>query len=173
MPIYSYTIPETVSLQTKISIYNERNEVIYIIKKTPHRVVTLIVHLLFTRSGLPFCYQTFTKDNVPVYKIDCVFTGFRYTLLDFSTQQIIPINNQRQHVIDKIQTIALNGGQFRFEKDYTCKGILTCNGEVFATITNLDNLNVTNTNRIAIEAINDETAALAAVMYQTFIYWGV
>lgn len=171
MASYSYMVPELISYHTDIPIYNEQNEVIYLLKKNRHRILTLIAHSLL-RFGMPFCYQIQTIEKASIYKIDCVFTGFGYTLQNCVTSEIIPIKHERQHVIDKIQTFLLNGDIFKLEKDVTCKGILTKNGVVIATIKELDKLKVCLSHRISVEAIDDQSAALAIVMYHTFIFWG-
>ncbi len=171
LPIYSYTVREFDSYQMSMPIYNEQNEVVYLLKKNRHRFLTQIAHMLL-RYGMPYCYQVQTQENIPIYKIDCVFTGFRYTLLNCCTSEKLSINQQRVQLIEKIQTVTINGVVYRLEKDYTRTGFLKQNDETIATISNLDNANTSLTNRICIEAIDDKTAALAAVMYHTFIFFG-
>jgi hypothetical protein len=119
---------------------------------------------------MPYCYQVQTKDKIPIYKIECLFTGFRYTLLNCSTSEKLSINQHRVQLIEKIQTVTINGDVYRLEKDYARTGDLKKNDETIATISNLDNASTSLTNRIRIEAIDDKTAALAAVLYHTFIY---
>lgn len=171
VPIYSYTVPEFLPYHKSMPIYNEQNEVVYLLKKNRHRFLTQIAHLLL-RYGMPYCYQVQTQDKIPIYKIECLFTGFRYTLLDCSTSEKLSINQQRVQLIEKIQTVTIHGDVYRLEKDYASTGDLKKNGETIATISNLDNTSTSLTNRIRIEALDDQTAALAAVLYHTFIYFG-
>ncbi|WP_155645378.1 hypothetical protein [Peribacillus simplex] len=171
LPIYSYTVPEFVSYQMNMPIHNEQRELVYLLKKTRHRFLTQIAHMLL-RYGMPYCYQVQTQDKIPIYKIECLFTGFRYTLLNCSTSEKLSINQHRTQLIEKIQTVTINGDVYRLEKDYACTGELKKNDETIATIRNLDNVSTSLTNRIRIEAIDDKTAALAAVLYHTFIYFG-
>uniref|UniRef100_UPI00403F780A tubby C-terminal domain-like protein n=1 Tax=Peribacillus sp. FSL E2-0218 TaxID=2921364 RepID=UPI00403F780A len=84
LPIYSYTVPEFVSYQMNMPIHNEQRELVYLLKKTRHRFLTQIAHMLL-RYGMPYCYQVQTQDKIPIYKIECLFTGFRYTLLNCSS----------------------------------------------------------------------------------------
>ncbi|MFE3573603.1 hypothetical protein [Lysinibacillus sp. NPDC059133] len=109
-------------------------------------------------------------DNHPIYKIDCVFTGVRYTLDSSNALEKVSITQKRVQLIEKVQSFMLNGDVYLFEKDYTYSGTLKLNGEKIATIRNLDNTNTNLTNRIHIEAINDDIASLIAIMYQTFVY---
>lgn len=89
MQIYSYSIP---ALDYKsIPIYDKHNNVISVLMKNRHRFLTQIFHLLL-REGMPYCYNVFLNENNPIYKIDCLFTGIRYTLENFKTQDKIPID---------------------------------------------------------------------------------
>ncbi|TQR37072.1 hypothetical protein C7Y47_05080 [Lysinibacillus sphaericus] len=81
----------------------------------------------------------------------------------------VSITQKRVQLIEKVQTFLINGDVYQFEKVYTNSGTLTLNGEKIAVIKNLDNTNTNLTNRIHIEAINDEIASLTAIMYQTFV----
>ncbi|MGE7688408.1 tubby C-terminal domain-like protein [Lysinibacillus sp. NPDC097214] len=168
MQIYSYSIPESDFYHTSIPIYNKDNQVISILKKNRHRFLTQLFHMLL-RYGMPYCYNAFSIDNHPIYKIDCIFTGVRYTLYSCSTMDKVSITQNRVQLIEKVQSFMLNGDVYQFEKDYTSSGTLTLNGEKIAVIRNLDNTNTNLTNRIDIEAINDDIASLIAIMYQTFV----
>ncbi|MFJ6208584.1 hypothetical protein [Lysinibacillus sp. NPDC092081] len=168
MQIYSYSIPESDSYYTSIPIYNKDNKVISILKKNRHRILTQLFQMLL-RYGMPYCYNAFSIDKSPIYKIDCVFTGVRYTLYSRNTMDKVSITQKRVQLIEKVQSFTINGDVYQFEKDYTSSGTLTLNGEKIAVIRNLDSTNTNLTNRIHIEAINDEIASLTAIMYQTFI----
>lgn len=170
MQIYSYSIPELDSYYTSIPIYNKDNKIISILKKNRHRILTQLFHMLL-RYGMPYCYNAFSIDNHPIYKIDCVFTGIRYTLYSSKASEKIPIKTKScEQLIEKVQSFQLNGDVYQFEKDYTYAGTLKLNDEKIATIRNLDSTNTNLTNRIHIEAINDDIASLIAIMYQTFVY---
>ena len=171
MPIYTYTVPEFVPFRMSLPIYNEQNEVVFLLKKSRHRLLTRIAHWNL-RGGMPYCYHIQTQDNNPIYKIECLFTGFRYTLLNGCTGEKLPINQQRVQLIEKMQTVSMGGNVYCLERDPTDKGLLKRNGETLATVRNLDHINTSVINRIHIEAIDDKTAALAAVMYHTFIFFG-
>lgn len=169
LQIYSYSIPELDSYYTSILIYNKDDKVISILKKNRHRMLTQLFHMLH-RYGMPYYYNAFSVDNHPIYKIDCVFTGVRYTLYSSKASEKISIKQKRVQLIEKVQSFIINGDVYTFEKDYTTSGTLTLNGEKIATIRNLDSTNTNLTNRIIIEAINDDIASLIAIMYQTFVY---
>ena len=171
MPIYTYTVPQFVPFRKSMPIYNEDNEVVFLLKKNRHRLLTQIAHWNF-RGGMPYCYQVQTPEQNPIYKIECLFTGVRYTLLDGGTGEKLPINQQRVQLIEKMQTISMGGNVYSLERDPTDTGILRKGAETIATVRNLDHINTSLTNRIRIEAIDDQTAALAAVMYHTFIFFG-
>lgn len=169
MPIYSYSIPELNSFYTSIPIYNKDNKAISVIKKNRHRIITQLFHTLL-RYGMPYCYNAFSIDNTPIYKIDCIFTGVRYKLYSYHTMDKVSITQNRVQLIEKMQSFIINGDVYQFEKDYTYSGTLTLNGEKVGIIKNLDSTNTNLTNRIQIEAINDDIASLIAIMYQTFVY---
>ncbi|WP_419150372.1 hypothetical protein [Lysinibacillus xylanilyticus] len=168
MQIYSYSIPELDSCFISFPIYNKDNQVISILKKNRHRFLTQLFHMLL-RYGMPYCYNAFSPDNHPIYKIDCVFTGVRYTLHSYSSMDKVSITQNRVQLIEKVQSFMLNGDLYQFEKDYTYSATLKLNGVTIATIRNLDHTNTNLTNRIHIEAINDDIASLIAIMYQTFV----
>lgn len=168
MQIYSYSIPEFNFYHTSIPIYNKDNKVISILKKNRHRILTQLFHMLL-RYGMPYCYNVFSIDNNPIYKIDCIFTGVRYKLYSCNPMDKVSIIQKRVQLIEKVQSFIINGDVYQFEKDYTWSGTLTLNGEKIAVIKNLDNTNTNLTNRIRIEAINDDVASLTAIMYQTFV----
>jgi len=168
LQIYSYSIPELDLYHTSIPIYNKDNKVISILKKNRHRILTQLFHTLL-RYGMPYCYNAISIDNNSIYKIDCIFTGIRYTLYSRNAMDKVSITQKRVQLIEKVQTFLINGDVYQFEKDYTNSGTLTLNGEKIAVIKNLDNTNTNLTNRIHIEAINDEIASLTAIMYQTFV----
>ncbi|NHC42486.1 hypothetical protein G6549_21415 [Bacillus sp. MM2020_1] len=42
MPIYTYTVPEFVPFRMSLPIYNEQNEVVFLLKKGRHRLLTRI-----------------------------------------------------------------------------------------------------------------------------------
>ncbi|MFC9542123.1 hypothetical protein ACFTQ7_19925 [Lysinibacillus sp. NPDC056959] len=169
MQNYSYSIPELDSYYTSIPIYNKDDKVISILKKNRHRMLTQLFHMLL-RYGMPYCYNAFSIDNHPIYKIDCVFTGIRYTLYSSKASEKISIKQNRVQLIEKVPSFKLNEDVYQFEKDYTYAGTLKLNGEKIATIRNLDSTNTNLTNRIHIEAINDDIASLIAIMYQTFVF---
>ena len=169
MQIYSYTIPDIDSFYNSIPIYDNHNNVISVIRKNRHRFLTQILHLLL-RDGMPYCYNVFSKENKPIYKLDCTFTGIGYTLENYKTRDKIPIVQNRVQLIEKVQSFVINGDVYQLEKDYTYSGTLKKNSNKIATVRNLDNTNINLTNRIRIEAINDELASLIAILYQTFIY---
>ncbi|KOS66397.1 hypothetical protein AEA09_16740 [Lysinibacillus contaminans] len=169
MQIYSYSIPESDSFYTRIPIYNEDEKIISIIKKNRHRILTQLFHMLL-QSGMPHCYKAISIDNSPIYEIDCVFTGVRYTLHSYNAMNKISIKQNRVQLIEKMQTFMINGNVYQFEKDYSWSGTLKLNGEKIAFIINLDHTNINLTKRIRIEAINDDIASLIAIMYQTFVY---
>ncbi|MEH7074275.1 tubby C-terminal domain-like protein [Neobacillus drentensis] len=171
MSIYTYTVPEYVPFRMTLPIYNEQNEVVFLLKKNRHRLLTQIAHWNF-RGGMPFCYQVQTQDQIPIYKIECLFTGIRYKLLNGKTGEKLPIHQQRVQLLEKMQTVSIKGAVYSLERDPTDTGILRKGTETIATVRNLDHINTSLTNRIRIEASDDQTAALAAVMYHTFIFFG-
>ncbi|KPN96068.1 hypothetical protein [Lysinibacillus sp. ZYM-1] len=168
MQIYSYSIPEFNFYYTSIPIYNKDNQIISILKINRHRILTQLFHMLL-RTGMPYCYNAFSIDNKALYKIDCVFTGVRYTLYSNSALKKVAITQKRVQLIEKTQRFTINGDVYRFEKDYTHSGTLTLNDKKIATIRNLDHTTTNLTKRIHIEAINDIIASLIAILYQTFI----
>ncbi|WP_460013220.1 tubby C-terminal domain-like protein [Lysinibacillus sp. CTST325] len=104
-----------------------------------------------------------------LHRINCIFTGIRYTLYSRNAMEKVSIIQKRVQLIEKVQTFLINGDVYQFEKDYTNLGTLTLNGEKIAVIKNLDSSNTNLTNRIHIEAINNDIASLTAIMYQTFV----
>jgi len=168
MQIYSYSIPEFDFYHTSMPIFNEDKKVICVLKKTRHRILTQLFHILL-RTGMPYCYRVTSIDKHPIYKIDCLFTGIRYTLESYNTLKTVSIKQKRVQLIEKVQTFIIDSDKYQFEKDYTSAGTLTFNGEKIAYIRNLDHTNTNLTNRIYIEAVNDDIAALIAIMYQTFV----
>lgn len=169
MQSYTYSIPASDSFYNSIPIYDKHNHVISVLMKNRHRFLTQVFHLLL-REGMPYCYNVFSNENNPIFKIDCLLTGIRYTLENFKTQDNIPIEQNRVQLIERVQSFVINGDVYKFDKDYTSSGTLKKNDNKIAIIRNLDNTNINLTNRIRIEAINDEIASLIAILYQTFIY---
>ncbi len=167
--IYSYSIPELDTYYTRIPIYNKDKNVISILMKNRHRFLTQLFHLLL-RTGMPYCYNAFSIDDNPIFKIDCIFAGVRYTLLNGNTLEKLPIMQKRVQLIEKMQYFIIDGNINEFKKDHTYSGILKLNGEKVAYISNLDNTTTNLTNRIRIEAVNDNLASLSAILYQTFIH---
>jgi hypothetical protein len=167
--IYSYSIPESDSYYTSIPIYNKDNNVISILMKNRHHFLTQMFHFLL-RTGMPYCYNVFSNDNNPIYKIDCLFTGVGYSLQNCETLDKVPIKQNRVQLIEKVQSFIINGDVYKFEKDYSYSGTLKINDNKIAIIRNLDNTNINLTKRIRIEAINDDVASLIAIMYQTFVF---
>lgn len=169
MQVYSYSIPELDFYYTRIPIYNKDNNVISILMKNRHRFLTQIFHFLL-QTGMPYCYNVFSNDNSPIYKIDCLFSGVGYTLQNCEIQGKVPIKQNRVQLIEKVQSFIINGDVYKFEKDYSYSGTLKLNNHKIAFIRNLDNTNTNLTKRIRIEAINIDVASLIAIMYQTFVY---
>ncbi|WP_394191533.1 hypothetical protein [Paenisporosarcina quisquiliarum] len=169
MQSYSYSIPESYSYYTSIPIYNKDNNVICILMKNRHQFLTQLFHSLL-ELGMPYCYNVFSNDYNPIYKIDCLFTGIGYSLQNRETMDKVPIKQKRVQLIEKMQLFIINGEVYKFEKDYTYSGSLKKNDIKIATIKNIDNTNINKTKRIRIEAINDDIASLIAVMYQTFVF---
>ena len=137
--------------------------------KNRHHFLTQMFHF-FLRTGMPYCYNVFSNDNSPKYKIDCLFTGFGYSIQNRETLDKVPIKQNRVQLIEKVQSFVINEDVYKFEKDYSYTGTLKINDNKIAIIRNLDNTNINLTKRIHIEAINDDIASLVAVMYQTFVF---
>ena len=169
MQIYLYNIPESDSYYSSIPIYNKDNNVISILMKNRHQFLTQLFHSLL-QTGMPYCYNVFSNDNNPIYKIDCLFTGIGYSLQNCETLDKVPIKQSRVQLIEMVQSFIINGEVYKFEKDYSYSGTLKINDNKIAIIRNLDNTNINLTKRIHIEAINDDIASLIAVMYQTFVF---
>lgn len=168
MNIYLYTIPEQETQHTSIPVYDEDRQTAFVLRKSPHRLLNNVLHHM-SKVGMPYCYMAISPDDRPIFKVDCPFSGVGYTIQSMNSQKKNKIEQYHVQLVEKVQTFRLQGDDFQFEKDYTGAGVLTRNDEKIAKIESVDSIQVNTAKRIRIEARDDISASLIAVLYQTFI----
>ncbi len=168
MNIYLYTIPDEETQHTNIPVYDEDRQTAFVLRRSPHRLLNSVLQHM-TKAGIPYCYMAVSPDDRPIFKIDCPFSGVGYTIQSMHSQKKNKIEQYHVQLVEKVQTFRLQGDDFHFEKDYTGAGLLTRNDEKIAKIERVDSMHVNTAKRIRIEAREDMSASLIAVLYQTFI----
>lgn len=176
MEQFKYQVPEKVHISTILPIINEQGEVVFEIRKQPHKYLARIVHNSL-RYGIPFSYKIANEYGEPLYTIDCLFPGFKYKLTNHLSSQTVPIASNRVQLIEKAYRFRLNNHEYLFEKDYTNTGYLKCDNKQVAIVsvpikTNISLVKNLELDTIFIKSTTQEVAGLAAVLYHTFYYYG-
>ncbi|MFF2449621.1 hypothetical protein ACFVSW_21495 [Neobacillus sp. NPDC058068] len=176
MEKFTYQVPEKVNISTIIPIINEQGEAVFEIRKQQHKFLARIVHDSL-RGGIPYSYKIANAYGKPLYTIDCAFPGIRYKLTGHLCSQTVPIASHRVQLIEKAYRFRLNNQEYCFEKDYTGAGYLKCDNKQVATVsmpikTNISLFKKMELDTIIIKSTTQEVAALAAVLFHTFYYYG-
>ncbi len=167
MRIYLYTIPDDGLPHLSIPVYDEGRQTAFVLRRNPHRLLTNVFHHM-SSTGLPYCYMAVSPDDYPIFKIDHPLSGVGYTIQSMHSQRKSKIDQYHVQLVEKAQTFRLDGGDFYFGKDYTGAGMLTRDDEKIAKIENVDIIQANSARRFRIEAKDDESASLIAILYHTF-----
>ncbi|MFZ7943221.1 tubby C-terminal domain-like protein [Neobacillus sp. 19] len=172
MQQFTYQVPFTVAKTTKIPMINKQGDPVFEIQKQPHRFLANIIDSSL-RYGLPYCYRISKVNGQRLYSIDSAFPGVRYKLLEYISQSTVPIVSHRVQLIEKAYSFRLDNQEYYFEKDYTNAGYLKCNNKQLATVSMPNGTKIlAKKGTIIVTGITEEIAALAAVLYHTFYYYG-
>ena len=168
MHIYLYTIPDQDLPHASIPVYDEYRQMAFVIRKNPHRLLNSVFQHV-SRAGMSYCYIAVSPDDHPIFKIDHPLPGVGYTIQSMSSQKKSRIDEYYVQLTEKAQVFRLDGVEFYFGKDYTGAGLLTRNDKKVAKIEDVDSIQANPSRRIRIEAIDDESASLIALLHQTFM----
>ncbi|QCJ44841.1 hypothetical protein FAY30_24805 [Bacillus sp. S3] len=172
MQQFTYQVPFTVAKTTKIPMINKQGDPVFEIQKQPHRFLANIIDSSL-RYGLPYCYRISKMNGQRLYSMDCAFPGVRYKLIEHTSQRTVKIVSHRVQLIEKAYSFSLGNQEYYFEKDYTNAGYLKCNNKQVATVSMpIETKIQTKMDTMIVNAITEEIAALAAVLYHTFYYYG-
>ncbi|WP_028393498.1 tubby C-terminal domain-like protein [Bacillus cihuensis] len=173
MERFTYQVPRgNVHISTIMPIINEHSKTVFEMRKQQHRFLARIVNGSL-RYGIPYCYKIANEYTKPLYTIDCVFPGIRYKLIEHSSSQIVQIVPHRVQLIEKAYSFRLDSHEYYFEKDYTSSGYLKYDNQQVATVSMPIKYDISlESDTIIIKATTQEFAALAAVLYHTFYYYG-
>ncbi|MED1489846.1 tubby C-terminal domain-like protein [Bacillus smithii] len=171
MQHFTYQVPKSVFLSTKMPIIDEQGKTIFLLQKQPHKFPANVFNATL-RFGLPYTYKITNLSGKPLYSIDCAFPGIRYKITDHLSSQTVPIARQRVQLIETAYSFKIANHDYYFEKDYTGTGHLKCDNKEFARVSKLFSVKISTVDTINIASTTEETASLSAVLFHTFYYYG-
>lgn len=170
MQQFTYRVHKTFQRPKKMTLRDESGQALFLLHRKRHPFIAGIFNALLS-SGLPYTYLITQLDGKPFYSIECSFPGFGYRILDHQSQKSVPVAEHRIQLIEIAYSFKLDNRSYYFEKDFAGTGHLKCNDTEIAAVS-MSNLIVSSElDVVHVEAVNQDKASLAAVLFHTFFYY--
>lgn len=170
MQQYTYQVFKSYYRPKKMLLKDEAGQTLFLLQRQRHKLVAAILNAIVS-SGLPYSYTVSQPNGKLLYSINCGFPGFRYKLIDHVSSATVPVVQNRVQLMEIAYSFQLGNRLYYFEKDFAGTGHLKCNNTVVAAVSMSNLINNSKLDVVHVEAENEETASLSAMLFHTFFYY--